>query len=134
MPRSQIALIGSRLKMPQRYEVTLNHTPRASCCLNQPDRSGTECRKIQNDHDQGKKMKTHRNSDADVHSDNRSQTEQPCSFWPNQDWKSQLEQANGDPEHKQQWFPMDQCLIRDQVKGRPGQRAPHAVASPPACA
>jgi hypothetical protein len=91
----------------------------------------SECRSIQNDHDQREKIHSKGKPDRDVHSANADQPYVSCSFPPNKKWISGFQNANENSGNWKQVLQPNEQLRRKDVGGRPNQCAPEIRAIPP---
>src|SRR2546421_10448756 len=86
---------------------------------------------IQHNHDEGKQIKAHGNSNGYVNGDNREVPNGPGFFWPDKKRITYFQEAKRNPDERQQGAPAQQKIRRDNIERGPNKSAPYAVAIPP---
>ena len=92
----------------------------------------SECRHVQNNHDEREKIHSHRNANPDVHCTNANQPNLSRLAVPDKKWISDFQQTNKDSDDWEEVLPSHEYFRIDDVERRIGERAPEAIAIPPA--
>jgi hypothetical protein len=102
--------------------------------VNPKNEAGSECRSIQDDHDEREKIHSNGKPDRDVHSANADQPDVSCSSPPNKKWISGFQNTNEDSGNWKQVLQPNELLRSNYVGGRPNQCAPEIRSIPPSAA
>jgi hypothetical protein len=99
--------------------------------VNRKNEAGSECRSIQDDHDQREKIHSNGNPDRDMHSANADQPDVPCPSPPNKKWISGFQNTNENSGNRKQVLQPNEQFRSNYVGGRPNQCAPEIRSIPP---
>jgi hypothetical protein len=117
----EIALIDERL----------SYSPRLIRSQLRADKTGAECRHVEDDHNKGKEIHSHHEPTPEVHPANEDQPNLSRLAVPNKKWISDFQHTNKDSCNWEQVPPSHEYLRIDNVEGRTDESAPYIGTIPP---
>jgi len=105
--------------------------PKTDSVTIKANKSRTERRHVQNDHDEREEIHPHSKANPDVHCTNADQPNLSRLAVPDKKWISDFQQTNKDSRDREQVCPSYEYLRIDDVERRADESAPHIRAIPP---